>query len=77
MIYTSLCTQNVLKSLDIEALHGILVYFYQLQSDKEMVSLPAAVPLMYCSYSVVLLAKLEFPQLPMALHSQAPFAHVI
>ena len=48
--------QNVLKSLDIEALHGILVYFHQLQSDKEMVSVPAAVVafdvlLLFCCFT--------------------------
>ena len=31
-------TQNVLKSLNIEALHDSLVYFHEKQSDSEMVS---------------------------------------
>ena len=29
----------MLKSLDIEAVHDTLVYFYHMQSDKEMVSI--------------------------------------
>ena len=33
------CTQNVLKSLDIDAVHDTLALFHEMQSAKEIVSL--------------------------------------